>query len=87
MFKTKHETTYHVQRAKARVMPAFSSETVEVRREWGEIFKTSKEKPYQSRTFYSHDTIFHKQEKDRDWICLRPKADGRRLLPVQMADN
>jgi hypothetical protein len=46
---------------------------METRREYGEIFKTSKEKPYQSRTFYSQGTILHKQEKDGVWIVLDKK--------------
>lgn len=66
-------------------MPTFSSETMKARREWGRIFKASKGNPYQSRTVYPHDTIDYKQEKERN--CLRPKQNGRNLLPVQMPGN
>ena len=45
---------------------------METRREYGEIFKTSKEKPYQSRTFYSQGTILHKQAKTKQ--ITKPKT-------------
>lgn len=42
----------HVQKSNVRMTADFSSETLQARRKWGDIFKLLKEISYQSRVLY-----------------------------------